>query len=949
MKKNIKNYLALVTLLFLSFGLFAQQGNIIIPKDMNTALPVDPKITTGKLDNGIKYYIRKNEKPKNRAELRLVVNVGSILEDEDQRGLAHFCEHMAFNGTKNFEENHIVSFLESIGMKFGAEVNAYTGFDETVYMLTIPMENKSFLDTGFMILSDWAHNVAYTAEEIDKERGVIHEEWRLGRGANDRMMREYFPVMFHNSHYAERLPIGKMDIVDNCPHDALRRFYKDWYRPDLQAVVAVGDFDVKEVENYIKRYFSPIKLKELPRERKLYDVPDHKKPLVSIVSDKENPYTMLQMYIKHDKAEEGTYQAYRNNIVRSLFSSMLSNRLSEKLNEKDPPFMFAYGGYSNLIRTKDAFMLMAMAKNNKVEESLKILVEETERIKRHGFTITELERQKIEMLSGIEKMYNERDKQKSSAYVGEYQRNYLHNESIPGIEYEFELYKKFLPTIKVEELNMLVEKYVTDKNTVIVVTLPEKKSIVKPEKKELLKIIKDVRSQKDIEAYVDKVSNEPLINTDPKPGKVVSTKDIKEFEAKEITLSNGVKVVLKKTDFKNDEILMQAYSLGGNSLYGIEDDFSASYADNVINNSGLANFDNIELKKMLAGKIVSVSPWISEMQEGLRGRSTPKDFETMLQLVHLYFTSPRKDSKAYDNFISEQENMLKNREASPRTAFGDTITVTMAQHHPRRMPTTIEDLKDADHKQMLKIYKERFENAGDFTFFFVGNFDMEIMTSLLEVYLGSLPSSNKNETWKDLGIRDAKGVIEKTVHKGVEPKATVFMSFQGESKYDFDTRLKMKVLTSILTIRLRENIREKQGGVYSISCWARNSHYPVEKYNIGIYFGCAPSNVDNLVNSVFDEIKMIKKDGGTQANLDKVTKNMLRTRETKVRENNFWLGTLKHYYYHNEDFSEFAKYEEAVRNIKVEDIIEVANKYINKENYIKVVLLPEKGTKEKDE
>jgi zinc protease len=939
----MKNLKLLFSILFIALAGFGFAQDNVVPKNLKKKMPVDESVIIGEFDNGLKYYIKKNDEPKNRAELRLVVNAGSILEDDDQQGLAHFCEHMAFNGTENFKKHELINFLESIGMKFGAELNAYTSFDETVYMLTIPLDNEAFIDTGFMILSDWAFNVSYEGEEIDKERGVIQEEWRLGQGAQDRMRREYWPILFKDSRYANRLPIGTMDVVMGAPHDNLRRFYNDWYRPNLMAVIAVGDFDTKKIEGLIKQYFGSVENPASPKERKFYNVPKHKETLVSVVTDEENPSNAIQIIKKLDKNfEEGTYEAYRQNIAYNLYSAMFSTRLDEKRQESNADFIYGYGGYSGgLTRDGASFMLIAATQNNKLLDGYEAILTEHERVIRHGFTSSELERMKIEMMSGMEKAYNERGNTKSSSYVGEYQRNYLENEGIPGIEIEYKLYQEFIPTITLEEINALAKEFVIGENTVVIAMLPEKEGVDIPSEKKILKIIDEVKENEEIEAYVDNVSNEPLISEEPTPGTVKSENKIAEFDAVEYTLSNGATVIIKQTDFKSDEILFRAFSKGGWSLYSEDDAINAEYADVVIDESGLGNFDNVELRKMLAGKYVGISPYISQFSEGFSGNSSVKDFETLLQLLYLYFDKPRRDSKAYDNFVENQKNAIENRKASPDAIFQDSISSILHNRHPRMQATEIEDLWDADLTRMLRIFMERFSDASDFTFVFVGSINIEEAKPLIEKYIGSLPGKNSNENFKDLGIRNPKKTIEQTIYKGKEDKATIFMSFNGNVDYTLENRLKMQVMADVLSIRLREEIREDEGGVYGISAWASLSQYPEPYYNLGIYFGCAPSNVDKLVGICFDEINKLKENGGGEINLNKVKETLLRQRETSIRENKYWLSTIVSYKYNKLDYADFNKYEEIVNSITLEDIKKYAS-YFVKESMIKVVLMPEK-------
>jgi len=937
----MKKKLVLIITFILSIT-FAFSQSYTIPTDLNQQIPVDKKIKTGTLSNGIKYYVRENAYPKNRAELRLVLNAGSLQEDDDQLGLAHFCEHMAFNGTKNFKKHELINFLESIGMKFGAELNAYTSFDETVYMLTIPLDKHEYIDTGFQILSDWAHNVSFEDEEIAKERGVIKEEWRLGQGAQDRMSRKFFPVLFYNSQYAKRMVIGKPEIFETASFDTYRRFYQDWYRPDLMAVVAVGDFNSDQVIALIEKYFSPIKPKNNPRERVKYPVPDHDKTFVSIVADKEFPYNLIQIFIKREPETQGSYNSYRNNIISSLYTGMLNNRINEIAQGENPPFLYGAVADAPLIRTKNSYMLIGMAKNNQALTTMNVLLTENERVKRFGFTSTELERQKLEMMKSIEKIYKERDQQKSANIAGEYQRNYLDAEPIPGIEAEYEMYKAFLPTITLDEVNKLASKLYVDKNMVVVMMFPEKKEIKLPKEKEVLNAIKSVQADKTIAAYVDKVVTKPLISVMPVPAKVMSTKDVSQFGAIEWTLANGARVVIKKTDFKNDEILMQAYSYGGQSVYPDKDDVSAGFAAEVIDMSGLGEFENTDLQKLLTGKVVNVTPMINLYSEGFSGSSTPADFETMLQLIYMYFTSPRKDVKAYNNFITAQLDVMKNKGADPEEVFNDTMTAVTNNYHPRFMPMKIDDLSKANHDRMMEIFKDRFKDASDFVFFFVGNVDIDKAKPMIEQYIGGIPSLNTKESFVDLKVKEPAGIVKKTVNKGKEPKATVYLNFPGVYDYSLDNRIKLDMMKDVLNITLREIIREDQSGTYGISAWISHKRYPNPSYNFNIYFGCAPENTEKLINLVFQELEHIKNTGTTEVNINKVKETLLRSRETNLRENRFWISSLNNYYFNNINFDDFARYESIVNSFTNKDLMEFAKKYIDETHYIQLLLMPEK-------
>ncbi|MCF8373372.1 MAG: insulinase family protein [Bacteroidales bacterium] len=922
---------------FISVSSYAQQTAM----ELDNPLPVDSKVKIGKLDNGMTYYVRANSEPENRVELTLVVKAGSILEDEDQLGFAHMCEHMAFNGTENFKKHEIIEYLESLGMKFGPEVNAYTSFDETVYGIKVPLDSIEYLDKGLLVLHDWASGVSFEDEEIDKERGVIHEEWRMGQGAQERMMRQYLPVMLHNSRYGERLPIGKMEVIDHGERDALRRFYADWYRPDLMAVIAVGDFDADEIVKKVKDLFSKIPVKENPRERVYYEVPDHDNTLVKVVTDKEAQQTLIQLIHKHPTSVTKTVADYRENIIHNLYNGMINARLQELTLSEDPPFIYGFSYYSNFIGPKDAYSSMAMTNSDKIESALKAIVTENERVKKFGFTATEFEREQKSTLRNMEKMYNERDKVKSESYVNEYKRNFLPTqESIPGMEYEYALYQKYVPTITLEEVNALASKWISDKNRVLLLMAPEKEGQTLPTEEELLAMLNSVDKSK-IEAYVDKVSDKPLLADMPTPGKVAKTKKNKDLGYETWTMKNGAKVVIKQTDFKQDEILFRAYSLGGNSLYDLKDDISASIATDIIDESGIGSYDKTELDKYLSDKVVRVSPFIDELTEGFNGSAAPADFETLLQLVYLYFTNPRQDKTAFNSYISRMKGVLENRSASPESAFQDTIQVTMASHNPRRQPMTAERLDEADFKQVNRIFKQRFSDPSNFIFYFVGNIDPKEMKPLIEKYIGGLPMVERNETWKNLHINAPKGIVEKVVKKGSEPKSVVYMKYHGSFDYTWKNRTDIDVLSEILTTKLLESIREDESGVYSIGAYPQSEHFPESEFGITIYFGCAPDNVEKLSNGVYAEIEKLKKDGPSEGDLKKAQEKKLRERETGLRENRFWLGTLRNFDYHGTNPDDLGKYNDYVKSLTSDHLKKAANAYFSKENFAKIVLMPE--------
>jgi len=936
--KNFISSLLTIICMFLAITMMAQGG----PYDLSDNVPLDPDVRYGKLDNGLTYYIRHNALPEDRAEFYLVVNAGAVLEDPDQNGLAHFCEHMAFNGTENFDKHEILHYLQSIGMKFGPEINAFTSYDVTNYMLQkVPTDVPENIDTSLMILHDWASKVSYQDEEIDYERGVIHEEWRTRRGAMFRMQTKTDKVLYQGSKYADHDVIGDIDIIDNAPYEALTRFYNDWYRPDLQAVIAVGDFDVNLIEQKITEMFGRIQARENPRPREEFLIPDHKETRVAMEQDPEAQYLLVQIHYKHDPIKEKNMGYYRQSAVHQLFNTMLNNRLQELLQDENPPFIYAFSSYSNMVRTKDSYFSFAVAKNDGITRTIDALLTENERVKRYGFTETELERTKREMLSQIEKQYNERDKQKSDAYVWQYYSHFLDEEPTPGMEFDYAFMKAMIPDITLDEINDLAPLWQKDANRVVVITAPQSEDVIMPAKEEVILMVENI-GDKEIEPYVDKVSNLPLLADMPAPGQILSKEKNEALGSEEWVFDNGVTVVLKKTDFKEDEIMMRAYSFGGSSLYDVDDLMSAQFASGVINESGIANFDKIELDKLLAGKIVSVYPYIGGVDEGFSGNSSRKDFETMLQLIYLYFTAPPENETAYKAYMSRIRGFLENRANDPANALRDTIAVTMANYHPRVRPLTVELLDEADFNRMNFIYKERFGDPGGFRFYFVGNIEAEEVEPLLAMYLGGLPKVKRVESFKDNGVRPPKGEIDKKIIRELEvPKGTVNFTYTGKHDYDnYQDRINLTTLCDILDIRYTESIREEQGGTYGVSVYPSQSKYPVESYQIRIQFDCDPGNVDNLKSIAYKEIEKIKAEGPLLKDLNNVKENKLKTRAENLKENRYWISTLRSIDYAQRDEAEFLDYENYVSSMTIESLKDAANMFFG-DNVVEVILIPE--------
>jgi len=930
---------------FLTVILFLWMGQAVNSQDLSAQLleeiPFDSHVIKGKLENGLTYYIRPNSKPENKVELRLVINAGSILEDDDQQGLAHFCEHMCFNGTEHFEKNELVSYLQSLGIEFGGDLNAYTSFDETVYMLPVPTEDPETVDKGLLVLSDWANGVLFTGEEIDKERGVILEELRIGQGAQQRMRDEYFPIMFKNSMYAERLPIGKKELLETFEYDVIRRFYKEWYRPDLMAVIAIGDLDADEMKKKIEEKFGQIKMPEKYRDRKEFEVPDHQETYVSIVSDKEAPYTLIQLMYKDDTQETKTWNDYKRDLSQSMYNGMLRARLDELTKSASPPFMFASTSYGGMVRTKNNYSSFAVVGPEGVENGLKTLLTENQRVKLHGFNQSELDRYKTEYLTQLEKQFNEKDKTESERYVYEYINNFLEDEPSPGIEAEYEFSKKILPLIKLEDVNALAKDWIKDYNRVVVIMAPEKDGNVLPNEDEVLAWLNEAENE-DVDAYIDAVSDRPLMETIPAAAPIINTTIQNEVGITTLEFENGMKVFIKATEFKNDEILVSAFSLGGTSLYNDEEFKSAGMGSQLVSESGVNGFEKIELEKLLTGKNIRINPYISSSKEGFYGNSTPKDFETMLQLIHLYFTAPNFNEEAFASIINKQKMFYPTLLQDPNSYYRDQVNRIIANHHIRGnyLPTA-EELDALDFDMAKKAYEERFANAGDFVFFFVGNINTDSDIKLIQQYLGSLAGKKSDETFIDRGIRAPKGPKELIIKKGQDEKSMVSIYFTGECKYSAEDKFLLSSLADVLTIKLIENLREEKSGVYGVGANASMNQYPYAHYSFKIGFPCGPENKDDLITAALSEVENLKKNGPSQEDIDKVKEAQRLDYKEDLEKNRFWLNSISSTYFNHSDFHDILKKQESIDKLDIKSLKKIAKKYLTEDVKIQIVLLPE--------
>ncbi len=906
---------------------------------LDAALPLDSQVTMGRLENGLTYYIRPNGRPEERAELRLVVNVGSVLEEDDQRGLAHLLEHMGFNGTRNFEQQELVEYLESIGMRFGPDLNAYTSFDETVYMLTVPTDDAEIVSTAFQILADWAGGMLLDPAEVDRERGVVIEEWRARRGAGARVQDEQFPVMFQGSRYAERLPIGEVEVLQNFPHETLVRFYERWYRPDLMAVVAVGDFNQEEIERLIRERFADLERPSTAADRPRFEVPGHSESRFHVMADPELTATQLQVLGKRPHETRETVADYEIILIERLYSSMLNARFQEIVQRPDAPFLAAGSGSGSLVRTTDAFILQAIAPDGGAARALEAVLTESERVARHGFTETELERQKLNLLRSLERAHTERDRTNSAVFANEYVSHFLSETPAPGIEFEYAVSQTLLPRITLDRVNAVARELLSEENRVVLVSGPQKPDAELPSEGELRQIFAGVTAAA-IEPYEDSVVDQALLAVIPQPGPVVSEQAYPEVDVVEWHLANGVRVLIKQTDFREDEVLFRAFRPGGHSLASDDEFRTASMAATFASLGGVGAFSQTDLQRVLAGRAVSISPSIGELEEGLSGSSSPRDLETLLQLAHLYFTSPRYDEAASTAMLQQMRAVLANRGSSPATAFADTFNVVFTQGHPRALPVTIEDIDRLDPAEAFEFFRDRFADATDFTFVFVGNLDARALRPLVETYLGSLPTAGSTSGWRDVGIRRPPGVVEKVVRQGLEPQASTRIVFWGAEEYSRRNVNLLRSVGDILNVRLRDKIREELGGTYGVQVTATTSSRPVPGYALHILFTAAPERLDELASVVFEEVERLKAEGPDAQEVANIKEMQRRERQTSIRTNGFWINQIVAYEQSGLELPEIMELEALLAEITPESLQEAARRWLRVDNYVRVSLLP---------
>jgi zinc protease len=899
----------------------------------------DTAVIRGTLPNGLTYYVRRNAEPRARAELRLVVNAGSVLEDDDQQGLAHFIEHMAFNGTRRFAKHEIIDYMERVGMRFGPDVNAYTSFDETVFMLTLPTDSAGVVDTGLQILRDWAGDISLDSAEVEAERGVVIEEWRLRRGAGARVSDRQFPFLFAGSRYAERLPIGEPEILRTAPVATLRRFYTRWYRPELMAVVAVGDFDPREIEARIRAEFGALPASTSPAARPEAEMPFPDSTRYMVTVDAELPRAQVAINWMIPDRPDSSVADVRRSITEGMFAGMLGDRLNEITLKPDAPFLDVGSYQGASLRPLETLVLNASVAEGGAERGLAGLVSEVERAARHGFTQPELDREKAELLRMWEQIYAERARTTSGQFAGQYAEHFLRGGLLRTVEDEYELQRALIPLITLDDVNAAARRFAAHRDRVVLVSGPAREGLAPPTEARLA-FVADSAARADVTAYTETLSEAPLLARTPPAGRIVEVDSIPEIGVVRWTLSNGARVVLKATDFRDDEILFAATSPGGLSLIPDSAYRYGRTATAAVQLGGIGQLSLSDLQKRLTGKAASVGPNVGELSEGMNGFAAPRDVETLFQLIHLYFTQPRRDTVSWEAYLQRGREALRNRDVTPESAFGDTLTAILSQRHPRNRPFTTATFDSLDIDRSLAIYRQRFADAGDFTFYFVGRFDPDSLRPLAETYLASLPSSGTREQWRDTGIRPPGGVIRKTVRRGVEPKARTALVFTGPAEFTRESVTEINGLAEALEIRLRERLREDLGGTYSVGVQGSVERDPYPRYTFIIDFGSAPERVDELVDVVFAQIDSVRAAGPSPEDVDKVREANRRTRQTQLRENDFWIGRLISYDRLGWDVR-WIDDEPLTSGLTVERIRDAARRYLDRRRYVQVSLVPE--------
>jgi len=907
-------------------------------------VPNDESVRHGILENGMTYYIKSNQEPKERASFYIIQNVGALLEEDNQNGLAHFLEHMAFKGTEHFPEKGIIDFLERHGVAFGENINAYTMQNRTIYMLSdVPVNKPGILDSCLLILNDWSNYLLLTEEEIDAERGVIKEEWRTRRNAQFRMYSASMEYLYHNSKFAERDVIGDLDVIENFEYDALRSFYNEWYRTDLQAIALVGDFDTDEVEQKVVELFSQIPAVDNPLERPFYEIPDHADPVYGLVTDTEADQTIIQYMIRHRKANDGpeTFMGYRERYIHNLFNSMMSQRIQELVQKGDPPFVVGMINYGDFERGYEALTAITIPRSNQEELSFTALITELERARRYGFTQGELDRAKAEILAQWEKYYKERDKISNEEYINSYVDNFLNGDAYPSTEFAYQAVQAILPTITLEDFKQRLSSWITDQNQVLVVQGPEGEGVEHLSEAASLAILDQVASV-EIEPYEDEALAESLVSSEPPPAAVVEEKKLEILDAVEWTLENGARVVFRKAEYEKDQVQIRAYSIGGSSLYDDEDVPTTDMLTTLIQMYGVGDFDAMGLQKMLTGKNISLQLSLRNLSEGLNGTASPKDMGAMMQLVYLHFNQPRFDKEAHDAMLARFMAYVENMNNNPQKVMSDSLNLIVTNNHPRMRVLDQQFLQDIDYERIKVIYRDRFADAGDFFFIIVGNMEEEEVKLLAQKYIGAIEDLPRTETWVDRKVYEPEGVVEKVIPISLEiPKANVNIIIHQDMEYNPYNQMVMRVIEGILDLRYMESIREEEGGTYGVGIMTSLNKWPLEKATMQINFDCDPERAQDLKEKVFAELEKLATEGPSEEDLSKTTENILKDRQESKEHNSYYLATLYNYYLYGINFDDPANYEDIVNGLTAADVKNVMQAFYTDPNIVDVVFVPE--------
>lgn len=902
-------------------------------------IPQNPELISGTLENGMKYYIQQNDNPRERAILRLALNAGSLMEDPDQLGMAHFLEHMAFNGTAEYAENDLVRFLQSIGMQFGPDINAHTSFDETVYKLMIPLDQAENLDTGLNILEQWAFHMNLNTNDIEEERGIIHEEWRRGLSASRRMMDAAYPQIMYKSLYGERLPIGTEESILNSTPESIRRYYKEWYRPDLMAIIAVGDFDPQLMEQDIIARFSKYKNPEIPRERIEPAVPDHSETVFTNQSDTEATWTAAIIFNKVDNEEPRTRSDYRYELMEDLYLAMFNNRLEDLQNGPEPPFTYGYVDFSSMTRSKSFHTMTVVTADDGLYNGFESILTEEKRIRDHGFTPGELDRAKKQLYSRMFNAYNNRNNRESVEIASEYVNYFLNETPTPGIDYIWDAFDEYIETINLEDIHLRTELWLSESNRVIYTMSPagDDREAVDPVK---LSGINYEVSQSTTEAPEERIVNTSLLKEMPEAGSITERRQLKEADAEEWTLSNGAKIVLKKTDFKENEILFSSMSPGGVSLAEDENYLTASFASQIVQRSGVGEFSRLDLDRALAGSTASLNPVISEMSSGTRGNSSREDLETLFQLNYLYFTTPRLDKESWESYKSRMADSLKNRDSDPMTQYSDLLIKSLHQNHPRSYPLKAEMLKEIDDDQAFEFYKERYAQASNFTFFITGSYDEELIVPLVEKYIASLPNNGIKENWVDRDLRYPRGQIRESLSSGRDPVSYVTMIYPGEWEWSSRETQVIQAVADSLQMVITEEVREKASGTYSPSVSVTPARVPYEDYYFMISFSCDPERTEELTELVKEVIQGLKQGKIEDRIISDVIKARTVMMEEQLRKNSYWLSRMERSYFLELPTDEIPPVNELNDYYSKELMQDRMNRYFSDENNLEVILYP---------